>query len=166
VESRHLQGCSPYMCRLRTDGLASTSKYWTYQSYAGVYRPSKPSNRLSTEAWLFPTASLAVVGEKLGMYQQIGQLACYGFCRQPFFSGLVDLFKSVDDCAKGCYALTTWNMYGSGPYTDCAWDACGMLVRFSPLQGVHRFESPWLSNMSNRLSHGSLQIANEWINIY
>jgi hypothetical protein len=27
VESRHHQGCSPYLCRLRTDGLAPTSKY-------------------------------------------------------------------------------------------------------------------------------------------
>jgi hypothetical protein len=27
VESRHLQGCSPNLCRLRTDGLTPTSKY-------------------------------------------------------------------------------------------------------------------------------------------
>jgi hypothetical protein len=27
VESRHLQGCNPHLCRLRTDGLALTSKY-------------------------------------------------------------------------------------------------------------------------------------------
>jgi hypothetical protein len=27
VESRHLQGCSPRLCRLRTDGLALASKY-------------------------------------------------------------------------------------------------------------------------------------------
>jgi hypothetical protein len=24
-------------------------------------------------------------------------------CQEPFFSGAVDLFKSVDDCMKGCY---------------------------------------------------------------
>jgi hypothetical protein len=36
VESRHLQGCNPHLCRLRTDGLASTSKYWIYRSHAGV----------------------------------------------------------------------------------------------------------------------------------
>jgi hypothetical protein len=28
VESRHLQGCSPHPCRLRTDGLAPAGKYW------------------------------------------------------------------------------------------------------------------------------------------
>jgi hypothetical protein len=27
VESRHLQGCSPRLCWLRTDGLAHASKY-------------------------------------------------------------------------------------------------------------------------------------------
>jgi hypothetical protein len=27
VESQHLQGGSPHLCRLRTDGLASASKY-------------------------------------------------------------------------------------------------------------------------------------------
>jgi hypothetical protein len=36
VESRHLQGYSPCLCRLRTDGLALVSKYWTYWSCAGV----------------------------------------------------------------------------------------------------------------------------------
>jgi hypothetical protein len=29
-----------------------------------------------------------------------------------------------------------------------------------PLQGVHRFESPRLLDMSNRLSRGSLHVAN------
>jgi hypothetical protein len=27
-------------------------------------------------------------------------------CREPFFSGAVDLYKSVEDFTKGCYALT------------------------------------------------------------
>jgi hypothetical protein len=27
VESRHLHGCSPHLCQLRTDGLAHVSKY-------------------------------------------------------------------------------------------------------------------------------------------
>jgi hypothetical protein len=35
VRSRHLQDCSPRLCRLRTDGLTPVSKYWTYQSHAG-----------------------------------------------------------------------------------------------------------------------------------
>jgi hypothetical protein len=91
------------MCRLRTKGLVPVSKYWMYWSHAGVYGPSKPSSRLSTEAWLFFTASLAVVGEMLGMDPRMGQPACCGLCREAFFSGAVDLFKSVEDCVKGCH---------------------------------------------------------------
>jgi hypothetical protein len=41
VESRHLQGCSPRLCRLSTDGLAPVSKYWTYRLHAGIYGLSK-----------------------------------------------------------------------------------------------------------------------------
>jgi hypothetical protein len=34
---------------------------------------------------------------------RIGQPAWYGLCQKPFFVGVVDLFKYVDDCAKRCY---------------------------------------------------------------
>jgi hypothetical protein len=67
----------------------------------------KPSSRLSIEAWLFPTTSLTVLEEKLGMDPRIGQPVCCGLSREPFFSGVVDLFKSVDDYVKDCYVLTT-----------------------------------------------------------
>jgi hypothetical protein len=70
------------------------------------------------------------MGEKLGMDPWTGQLACCELGREPFFSGAVDLFKSIDDYVKGCYALTVWDTYGLGPYVDWAWDACGVLVRF------------------------------------
>jgi hypothetical protein len=52
VESRHLHGCSPSLCLLRTDGLAPTSKYLMYRSHDDVYGPSKPSSLLSTDVWL------------------------------------------------------------------------------------------------------------------
>jgi hypothetical protein len=40
-------------------------------------------------------------GEKLGTDPRITQPG-WGLCRELFFSGAVDLFKSVGDCAKGC----------------------------------------------------------------
>jgi hypothetical protein len=45
----------------------------------------------------------------------------------------------------------------------CVWHWSGF-----PMQGVHRFESPRLSNMSNRLSRGSLHVENlmAWIMAY
>jgi hypothetical protein len=35
------------------------------------------------------SASLAGSGEKMGTDPRIGQLACCGLCREPFFSGAV-----------------------------------------------------------------------------
>jgi hypothetical protein len=50
---------------------------------------------------------LAVVGEKLGIDPWIRRSSSCELCREPFFSGAVDLYKSADDFTKGCYALTT-----------------------------------------------------------
>jgi hypothetical protein len=75
---------------------------------------------------------MASSGEKLGTNPRIGQPSCYGLCREPFFSGAVALSIAVEDFAKGCYTMTMRDMYGLGPYTDRAWDACGVLVGFSP----------------------------------
>jgi hypothetical protein len=83
LADRHLQGCIPRLCRLRTDGLAPASKYWTYRSHAGDTGP------VSLVAWLKSTASLIGLGEKLGMDPWIGESACCGLCWVPFFSGVV-----------------------------------------------------------------------------
>jgi hypothetical protein len=133
VASWRLKGCSPCLCWLRTDGLTPTSKYSTYRSHAGVYGPSKPSSRLSTEVWHFSIASLAVVEEKLGTDPQMGQPSCFGLYWEPLVSGAVDLFKYVDDYANGCNVLTVWDTYGLGSYAYWAWDAYDMLVRFPPV---------------------------------
>jgi hypothetical protein len=52
---------------------------------------------------LIRTASMAVMGEKLGMEPRISQLVCCGLGREPFFYGAVDPFNSVDDFMKGCH---------------------------------------------------------------
>jgi hypothetical protein len=70
------------------------------------YGPGKSSSRLSTEACLFLTTSLTVMEEKLGTDLQTDQLSCCGLGREPFFSRVVDMFKSVDDYMKDCYVLT------------------------------------------------------------
>jgi hypothetical protein len=71
------------------------------------YGPDKPNSLPSTEGGFTPTASMAVLGEKLGTDSQIGQPVCYVLCWEPFFLGAVTLSIAVDDFAKGCYALTT-----------------------------------------------------------
>jgi hypothetical protein len=50
---------------------------------------------------------LAVVGEKLGTDPRIKWTSSCGLCSEPFFLGVVDLYKSVDDFTKGCYMWTT-----------------------------------------------------------
>jgi hypothetical protein len=89
------------------------------------------------------------VFNELGTDLRITQLG-WGLCREPFFSGAVNLFKSIDDSAKGCYMWTTWDTYGPGPYTDWAWKACGVLVGFSPT-GCTSIRITWLSDMINHL---------------
>jgi hypothetical protein len=130
VESRHLQGCSPRLCWLRTDGLALTSKYWTYRSHARNMGPISLVVGRQQKIGFAPTTSIAILGEKLGTDPRIGQPACWGLSREPFFSRAVALLNSIDDYAKGCYVLTAWDTYGLGPYVDWAWDVCGRLIGF------------------------------------
>jgi hypothetical protein len=66
MQSRHLQGCSTRLCRLRTDGLTPMSKYWAYRSHAGVYGPSKSSNLSSTESGFTPHCFNVWLGREIG----------------------------------------------------------------------------------------------------
>jgi hypothetical protein len=133
VASQHLQGCSPRLSRLRTDGLAPARKYWTYWSHAGVYGPRKPSSCSPIGAWLTPTTSLVGSGERLGTNPCVGQLVWSGLYREPSFSGVVESIQICWRLVKCCYIWTTWDTYDLGPYTDWAWKPCGVLVVFSPI---------------------------------
>jgi hypothetical protein len=112
-----------------------------------IYGPSKRSSLSLTEAWFKPTVLLVGLREKLGTDPRIGEPAWRGLCLEPFFSGVVGSIQICRWLMKGFYTWTTWDMYGRGPYTDWAWKAYSVLVRFS-LKGVYRFESPRLSDMS------------------
>jgi hypothetical protein len=50
-----------------------------------------------------PPASLAGSGEKLCMDPRIGQPACCGLCREPFFSGAVGSVQIYRCLTKGCH---------------------------------------------------------------
>jgi hypothetical protein len=114
------------------------------------YGPSKPSSRPSTEGWLCPHGFNDYLRRETG-YRPVDRSAgVLWIMSGALFSGAVALLNSIDDYVKGCYALTAWDTYGLGPYADWACDACGVLFGFL-LQGVHQFESPRLSDMSNRL---------------
>jgi hypothetical protein len=88
--------------------------------------------------------------EKLGMDPRIGQPVCCELCQEPFFSGAVDLFKSVDDCIKVTIrGLCEIHMVLDHMRTERGKRVVCWLG--FPLQSVHRFESPRLLEMSNRL---------------
>jgi hypothetical protein len=122
---------SPHMCRLRTEGLIPVSKYWTYRSHANVYGLSKPSSLSSTEEGFAPTTSIAALGEKLGTDPRIGQPACCGLYREPFFSGAVALSITVDDFVCQVHGLPTGSIAGH-TWTD-AGSVRVMLIRVSPI---------------------------------
>jgi hypothetical protein len=70
------------------------------------YGPGKPNSLPSTEGGFTPTASMTVLGEKLGTDLWIGQVACCELGRESFFSRAVALSIAVDVITKGCCALT------------------------------------------------------------
>jgi hypothetical protein len=111
------------LCRLRTEWLAPVSKYWTYRSHTGVYRPSKPISLPSIDGGFTLTDSRLSwernwVRTQLGTDPQISQPMCCGLYREPFFSGAVALSIVVDDFMNVCHArgLPTENVCGA--YVD------------------------------------------------
>jgi hypothetical protein len=101
VESQHLQGCSPCLCRWRTDGLAPASKYWTYWSNAKDMGLVNWCSMFVNRCFTFITISMTVWEEKLG-----GQHANYwagvlGIVSGAFFSVAVRFVRLCWVIVKG-----------------------------------------------------------------
>jgi hypothetical protein len=103
VASQHFQGCSPYLCRLRTDGLAPVSKYWTYRSHAGVMGPVNRCSILSTNVCLSLQLQWLSWEKNWVVDLRITPPACFELCREPFFSGAVGYIQHYWWLVKGCY---------------------------------------------------------------
>jgi hypothetical protein len=54
MESWHLQGYRPLLCRLMTKGLIPVSKYWTYWSHARDTGSINWCSQSAIDAWLYP----------------------------------------------------------------------------------------------------------------
>jgi hypothetical protein len=148
VVSRHLQGCSPHLRWLRTDGLAPASKCWTYSH-------ARDMGTVSLVACHQQMFGLSLLLQCLYWERNWGKShrplsRADRWSWKHFFSGAVVSVQRYWWLTKGCYTRTMWDMYVWGPYMDWAWKTYGVLIRFS-LQSVHRFELPWLSDMSNCL---------------
>jgi hypothetical protein len=131
VESQHLQGCSSRLCRLRTDGLPPTSKYWTYRSHARDMGPvslvAGCQQKLvfsSLPQWLLWERSL-VWTYGLVSHRDVGWVGRPSSQGHGNYSNLLMTMWKV-------YVLIVWDTYGLGTYADWWWDECGVLVGFSP----------------------------------
>jgi hypothetical protein len=67
--------------------------YWTYRLHARDMSLISLVASHQQKIGFAPTASMAGLGEKLGMDPQIGQLVCCGLCQELFLSGAVVLLK-------------------------------------------------------------------------
>jgi hypothetical protein len=97
-----------------------------------------------------PTASLAGSGEKLGTDPWIGQRRAVNCVRSP---------SSQEQRACSTLSMTRERLSHMGTahrkrmpgVCGLAWEVYVACWSGFPLHGVHRFESPRLSDMSNRL---------------
>jgi hypothetical protein len=97
-----------------------------------------------------PTASLAGSREKLGMEPRIGQRRAVDCVRGPSY---------WEQCVCSTLSMTHERLPRTGTarrkctrgIRELAWEAYMVCWLGFPLQGVHQFELPRLSDMSNRL---------------
>jgi hypothetical protein len=140
----------PRLCRLRTEGLVPMSKYWMYRSHAGDMGPVSLVVSCQQKLDFFPLLHWLLWERSwVWTYGLDGRrdVDCVGIPSsrvQLIYSNLLMIVWKVatyGDRPQEVYDGRMWTGVGS---------VCVMLVGF-PLQGVHRFESPWLSDMSNCL---------------
>jgi hypothetical protein len=131
VASRHLQGCSPHLCRLRTVQLAPVNKYWTYRSHAGDMSPvSWCSCVIIGPKSLSPTLGLSH-GRRNEVTQDDGW-ASLSFVAKTSFRcrGMFQLRGSQ-------WKVVTYGDYPQKAYAGRVWTGVGslrgILVGFSPV---------------------------------
>jgi hypothetical protein len=132
MESWHLPGCSPYLCRLRTKGLVPVSKYWTYWSYAIDMGLVNWCSLLPPDAWLSPLLQWLWGAEKLDGDPQIGQLAWWGCSREFLFLSSSDFVQRCWWLMKGCHIRGLLIGSARVPYVDKRWKHTCSVYEVSP----------------------------------
>jgi hypothetical protein len=116
-----------------------------YRSHASVYGPSKPNSLLSIAAWLKPTASLVRVGRETEAGPVDHSTRLKGGVGSSSIRPTLLMTRERLPCTG-----TARRKRASGVHR-LEWEAYVSCWSDFPLQGVHRFESPRLSDMSNYL---------------
>jgi hypothetical protein len=114
------------------------------------YGPSKPSIQPLIDAWLYPHCFIGWLRREDG-YEPMDRSAAHcGLCRERFFLGVVGLLNSVDESLKVTTYGDSHRKRMSG-VRGLAWEVYMVCWSGFLLRGVHRLESPRLSDMSNSL---------------
>jgi hypothetical protein len=125
MTSQHLQGYSPRLYRLRTDGLSLMSKYWMYRSHAGdMSLVSLVACHQQIFGLSLPLQWLCWERNWGGSHGPLSRVERWS--REHFFSRTIVSEQCYWWLTKGCYIRTTWDMYGQGPYAYRDWNACGV----------------------------------------
>jgi hypothetical protein len=120
VESRHLEGYSPHLCRLRTVVLAPMSKYWTYQLHIGGDMGPVSLVACCWQMFGFLHSFIVWLEREIGYGLVDWTAGVLWIMSGALFLGSIDSIQLCRWLTKGCYALTAWDMYGLGPYADRA----------------------------------------------
>jgi hypothetical protein len=140
---------SPRSCRLRTEGLVPMSKYWTYRSHISDMRPVSLVAYCQQIfiflhyfiSWLRRETRYGPMDRSAGMLWIVSGALFWEQWLCPTLSvtherllrtGITRRKRTPDICGL-------------------AWEAYVSCWSGFPVHGVHRFESSWLSDMSNRL---------------
>jgi hypothetical protein len=133
LASWHLQSCSPRLSRLRTDGLAPASKYWTYQSSVSGMGPINLV-ACCRQMFGFNYCFNDYVGRKTG-WQACRSLSRAGGCVRSTFSREQ---WGPSNAVDGLRMVTTYIDCPQEAYTRCTWTGVGsvrvMCIRFFPTE--------------------------------
>jgi hypothetical protein len=147
MESRRLQGCNPRLCQLRTDVLAPASKYWTYRSHAGDMGPVSLVAGWQHQLVFFPLPHWLLWERSWVRTHGSDGRRAVDCVRSPSSHGqwictnpLTTSWKVAMCWSREIRMVWDHTRTERGIHVAC-WSSF-------PLQGVHRFESPRLSDMS------------------
>jgi hypothetical protein len=144
------KSCSLCLCRLRTIRLAPMSKYWTYWSHADDMGPVNLVVGHHQELGLRPLLH-CWFGWEAG-YGPVDQLSgVLWIVSGALFLRSNEICPNLSAPHKRLPRTGTARKKRTQGVCGLAWEAYMSCWSSFPLQGVHRFESPWLSDMSNRL---------------
>jgi hypothetical protein len=131
VVNRHLQGCSPRLCRLRTVRFAPVTKYWTYQSHIS---DMGPVNIVACCWWMlgFLHCFIGWLGRETGYGPADRSVGVLWIVSEALFLGSSDYVQLCWWLMKGCHVrgLPAWSVRRA--YMDWGGKRTCLVGRVSP----------------------------------